>query len=518
MRDKRRFFSIIVISSTMISGLIFSIKVYAETKDVQPTPVKNQLLEEKMVGKKIAHGNITIDFKDADIRTVLRVLAEKSGVNIVAGKDVTGDITIRLTNVRWERALDIICKNYGYAFEREENIIRVTTVEGLKQEELTTEVFSLNYAKAGEVAEAITEMLTERGRDKIKYDERTNVLIVTDIPTNLYKVRQVVEKLDKKTPQVLIEARIIETTLTDDEKLGIDWNLKLAAVGASRPTTLPFTVGGSLSYLGLDVQDWNKFMPRPEGQVSTTYTGEGIAVTDTTSEFPLGITGLDISQAFDSPFPVMDASAFTFGTLDFSKFSMVMEYLKSRRDTNVLSNPRIATLNNQEASIHVGTILPIPVREYNEERDEYTILTYTEKKIGIKLTVTPHVNVQSDIVVELFPEISSLVGWEVWDAARGLKGPIYSTREAQTQVMVRDRETIMIGGLINEETTNYEKKVPLLGDIPGLGKWLFTKTESDVDRTEIIIFLTVHLIGTKSADSSTVSPSVFVPLPVEEKK
>lgn len=194
----------------MASGLFLpmtEITLCAETENIQTSSTESQTIEEKAVSRKIAPGNITIDFKDADIRTVLRVLAEKSGVNIVAGKDVEGLVTIRLTNVQWERALDIICKNYGYAFEREANIIRVTTVEGLKQEELATEVFTLNYAKAAEVAKAIKEMLTERGKDKVKYDERTNVLIVTDIPTNIYKIRQVIEKLDKKTPQVWSKQR-----------------------------------------------------------------------------------------------------------------------------------------------------------------------------------------------------------------------------------------------------------------------------------------------------------------------
>src|SRR3989338_4458295 len=128
-----------------------------------------------------APGNITMDFKDADINNVLRILSYKSGMNIVAGKDVTGLITIRLNDVPWEKALDVILRTYGYTYEREGNIIRVTTTANLENEELITEVFPLNYASAKNMPEAIKEMLSSRG--SIKYDERANLVIVTDIAT-----------------------------------------------------------------------------------------------------------------------------------------------------------------------------------------------------------------------------------------------------------------------------------------------------------------------------------------------
>ncbi len=468
----------------------------------------SEAYEEKIWQKEITPGNITIDFKDADIRTVLRILSEKSGVNIVAGRDVEGFVTVRLVNVNWERALDIICKNYGYAYEREKNIIRVTTVENLRQEELTTEVFTLNYAECTEVADAIKEMLTERGKDKIKYDERTNVLIVTDIPTNLYRIKQVVEKLDKKTAQVLIEARIIETTLDDDENLGIDWSLKFRAVGAARPMAFPFETIGSKILGQLDMADY--FLTgkgAASGQVGATGV---IGVLAPSEDFHAAATsGL-------SSMPLATTDMFTMGTLDFSEFSAVLEYLKSRRDTNILSNPRIATLNNQEASIHIGTIIAIPTFERNPDTGTIEITGYTERDLGIKLAVTPHINEQGDIVVDLKPEISDLLGYDVLDAARGIRAPRYSTREAETQVMVRDAETIMIGGLVKETTINYKKKVPFLGDIPLIGNVMFTKTEEGTEKTELIIFMTVRLIGAKFVGTETTPSTAFVPIEVEK--
>ena len=452
----------------------------------------------------IASGNITIDFKDADIVTVLRVLSEKSGVNIVASKDVEGYITIRLTNVPWEKALDIICKNYGYAFEREGNIIRVTTVENLKQEELTTEVFSLNYAKANEVANSIKEMLTERGKDKIKYDTRTNVLIVTDIPTNLYKIRQVVDKLDKKTPQVLIEARIIETTLDDDENMGIDWSVKFDAAGAARPFTYPFESIGSRILGHLEMGDYF-----PIGKGAPTTGGVGTTSTVPSEDFP---------STTLSSMPMATTDEFTMGTLDFTEFSAVIEFLKSRRDTNIVSNPRVSTLNNKTASILIGTILAIPTFERNPDTGTMEITGYTEKDLGIKLEVTPHINENKDIVVDLKPEISELLGYDILDDARGIRAPRYSTREAETQLMVKTGETIMLGGLIKDRTINYKKKVPFLGDIPMVGPALFTKTEEGVDKTELIIFMTVYLISGKSLNADELASTAFIPMDTKDEK
>lgn len=529
MKKKIIFLGVLLIFSIAINGDLYSqpedTAENADTLQAEPSaeapagPEKETAKQEpgyNLTSEKIAPGNITVDFKEADIRTVLRILSEKSGVNIVASKDIAGAITIRLNNVYWEKALDIICKNYGYAFERDGNIIRVTTVENLKQEELTTEVFSLNYAKAKDVSDTVKEMLTLRGKDKIKYDDRTNVLVVTDIPTNLYKIRQVVEKLDKRTSQVLIEAKIIETTLNDNENLGIDWTVRLAAAGAKRPVTFPFTVSGTLSYLGISKDMWNNFMPRVEGTTTTTTTGSGGAtVTDTDSSFPFNLG--EFTQVDDSPFPVTEAEQFTFGTLDFSQFSLVLEYLKNRRDTNVLSNPRVATLNNQEASILVGIKLAIPKFERNPDTGTMEVTGYTEKDLGVKLNVTPHINASGDIVVDLKPEISDLLGYDVLDAQRGIRAPRYSTREAKTQIMVKDGETIMIGGLIKENTVNYKSKVPWLGDIPVLGRALFTKTEEGIEKTELIIFMTVHLISSEANDFDLAASSVFVPTSAKKR-
>lgn len=444
-------------------------------------------------------GNVTMDFKDADINNVLRILSYKGGVNIVAGPEVSGLVTIRLTDVPWDKALDIVLRTYGFAYDREGNIIRVTTIESLKQEELSTEVYSLSFAKAEEVAASIGDMLTDRG--KIKYDERTNVVVATDIATNLYKIGQIIKKLDRRTPQVLIEAKIIETKLDDSERLGIDWETKISATGAAKPMTLPFT---RLTETDLE-QGFDKFFAF--GSTAAPVAGNQFAGT-TETEYPAG------GPENWAVFPFAEADAFTFGTLDFTQFQAVLEFIRERTDTDVLSNPRITTLNNKEASILVGSQMMFPSFSFNEETGDFIISGFQDQKdLGVKLTVTPHINKENDIVVKLKPEIKSFSGIQTLDASRGIVAPIFETREAETEVMVRDGDTIMLGGLITKETTFKEHKVPFLGTIPFIGDLLFTKKEEDIDRKELIIFITVHLV--KDRWETHLDPNIAkVPIPL----
>lgn len=444
-------------------------------------------------GEKIPYvkpGYVTVNFKDADIKAVLNYLSEVSGIDIVPSPDVAGPVTLKLTNKPWEMALDIIVKNYGYAYEREENIIRVMTLESLKLEELSTQVISLNYATAEEAQESIKDMLTERG--KLTYDARINALIITDLAANIYKIRQVIEALDKKTPQIMIEAKIIETTLSKSERLGIDWNLIIQASGARRPTTIPFV--GFQSDWSLHSKVLPKFFPVGTTGTSSVTVGTGGATTTAApGDFPTGESVAD--DAATRAFPFVGTDAFTFGTLDFSQFSILLEYIKSRSDTDIVSNPRITTLNNKSAKMFVGRVHPY-ISKIDEDSEAGTVkYEYKEKEIGIRLEVTPHINKNGDIKVELKPEIKDIIGYQALTEYFSL--PIFSTREAETQVMVRDGETIFLGGMIKENIKEYDKKFPVLGDIfgsvPLIGSLFKYKSESKT-KTELIFFLTVHVV------------------------
>ncbi|MEE9500215.1 MAG: secretin N-terminal domain-containing protein [Candidatus Omnitrophota bacterium] len=453
-----------------------------------PSVYSEQVSEGKM--PYVKPGNVTVNFKDADIRAVLSYLSEVSGIDIVPSPEVTGPITLKLTNKPWELALNIIAKNYGYAYEREKDIIRVVTLTSLKLEELSTEVIFLNYANAEEVQEGIKDMLTERG--KLTYDSRINALIVTDLATNIYKVKHVIGRLDKKTSQIMIEAKIIETTLNKTERLGIDWNMVIALSGARRPTTIPFVA--FQPDWGLHSKVIPKFFPVGTTGTETVTTPQGdiVQIAGDTGDFPIDAT---LANFASRAFPFVGTDAFTYGTLDFSQFSLVLEYLKSRSDIDIISNPRITTLNNRKATMFVGRVHPY-ISKIDEDEDAGTVkYEYKEKEIGIRLEVTPHINENGDIEVELKPEIKDIIGYQ--SLTEWFSLPIFSTREAETQVMVRDGDTIFLGGMIKENMKEYTKKFPILGDlfggIPLIGNIFKYKQESK-SKTELIFFLTVHLV------------------------
>jgi type IV pilus assembly protein PilQ len=458
-----------------IFALFLSIALILSNSVIAQEPIVEDISQPTETEAVSASGNVTLVFKDADIRTVLHTLSYKSGVNIVASSDVEGTVSIRLVDVPWETALEVILKNHGLAAEKVGNIIRVITLANVAEEELQNEVFVLNYAKAQEVATAIEATITERGR--IKYDERTNTLIVTDIPTNLYKVRSVVSRLDKRTPQVSIEARLIETTLAKDENLGIDWTLEVTASGSKRPTTFPFE------------NERTPFAKKKSGGSIQDYLPIG---------GDIGTGADDFSTPFGFPnVGGVATEAFAFGTLDFTQLSAVLEILNARTDTKIISKPTVTTLNNKEAKVHVGEDYYIPQYTINDQTGKWEVTGYSQRSIGVVLEVIPHINDTGDIVVDLKPEVSSFKGNQSMGGDIVL--PIFSIRNAQAQIMVKNNQTIVMGGLMKETTTKYENKVPILGDIPLLGK-LFTKTEDGVSTTDLLIFLTVRVIGDDEDD------------------
>ncbi|MFH0754407.1 MAG: secretin N-terminal domain-containing protein, partial [Candidatus Omnitrophota bacterium] len=354
---------------------------------------------------------------------------------------------------------------YGYSFEQKGTIITVTTVDNLRkrredaksladQEPLTTESFVLNYSKASDVKDSIDKMKSPRG--SVNFDKRTNTLIVSDVETNLQMIRDVIKGLDAVTPQVLIEAKIIETTLNKGENMGIDWNILASASGSSRPTTFPFSTHSDSQYLsGTDFQ----------------------------------VTGVKYDNPFDSQ------GIFTYGTLNLSQFSVALQMLKTRSDVNTISNPRIVTLDNQPAKITAGSQYPLPKYIYNEQSASLQVSGWEYIDIGVTFLVTPHVNGANVVTLDIEPTVTDIMGYVTLE---NTSVPQLSSETAKTTVMIRDGNTLMIAGLIKDRKTDTRKKVPFLGDIPILGL-PFQKKDASVVKTELVIFLTPHII-TATAD------------------
>ena len=411
---------------------------------------------------------VSLSFQDADIRNVLKVLAFKSGVNIVAAPDVTGVVNIELKDVPWQKALDVILSTYGYGFARKGNIITVMTVENLKkyredslslegQEPLISKTFSLSFAKAEDVVKIIDKMVSKRGF--MNFDARTNSIIIRDLESNLELISGVIKSIDTVTPQVMIETKIVETDLDDAQNLGVDWVLEASMSGSSRSTTFPFTNAGS-GLLGTGG--------------STSYVPAAVSAATT-------------------------AGTFTYGTIDASKLSATLNLLSSRSTTKILSNPRIVTLDNEKAKINIGLQYPEATYSFNASTGQQQVTGFTQLPIGVNFEVTPHVNNAGLITLDLHPQISAYKGTIKVD---NNDLPETTNQEVETNVMVEDGKTLVIGGLITDQVDVAKTQVPLLGDIPWLGN-LFKSSNTTKTRSEVLIFLTPHVItiGHDSASS-----------------
>ena len=421
--------------------------VVEETESV--VDVEQEVKQDLNSMASMLDGMVSLDFRDADIKNVLKVLAYKSGVNIIAGPEVVGTVTIQLKDVPWQRALDVILQTYGYGYEKRDNIITVTTIENLKkrredtqllaeQESLSTRTFILRFSSASEVIGSVEKMITERGA--INFDQRTNALIIRDVQSNLDLIETVIKKLDAVTPQIMIEAKIMKTTLDDDETLGIDWTLSGKATGPVRSSSWPFKNAQT-----------NEYLPSIPGTTTPT---------------------------------------FTYGTLDVTALQLVMKYLTTRTNLDVVSNPKIITVDNKTAMITVGEEYPIPNYTFNDDTGALQVNGFSWRDIGVIFEVTPHVNGPDFVTLDINPEVSSSTTTVAFD---NIALPRINVEKAKTSVMVRNGETLMIAGLISDSKSRTEKKVPVLGSIPFLGK-LFRQDIKDDTKTELMIFLTPHII------------------------
>ncbi len=310
-------------------------------------------------------------------------------------------------------------------------------------------------------------------RGSINFDQRTNAVIVSDVESNLAFIREVVKKLDEITPQVLIEARIIETALNSGETLGLKWPSSLSA-GATMPIrthNFPWS------------SNKNNYLPST-GWVTPAIT-DGVAEKTTSA-----------------------ASLLTYGTLSLSDLNLTLDMLQTRSNTNVLSNPRIVTLDNQPAKIMVGNKYPLPKYTLSDTQDKVIVSGWEYIEYGLIFNVTPHVNGRGMITLDIEPVISDSSGTVAFSFGSETNKtttdvPILTTESAKTNVMKKGGERLVIAGLIKDKKMKKVQKVPFLGSIPFLGKLFQHKTETTV-KTELMIFLTPHII-TLGMDSVNVT-------------
>jgi type IV pilus assembly protein PilQ len=394
---------------------------------------------------------ISLNLVETDIKQIFRLFHEISGLNFVLDPAVDGKVTIVLDNVPWDQAMDIILTNNGLDKQFENNVVRIAPTQKLAAEaasrkqlkeakdlevEPITVTRTLSYAKADEVEKVIREGGVLSTRGKVIVDKRTNALIISDIPKKVQPLDQLISTLDSETPQVMIEARIVETSKSFSQDLGIRWGFAaIADSSRGTGTGLPFPANASARY-GLNLP------------------GAGTAST----------------------------LAFSFGNIiDSFTLDIALSDLETEGQGRVLSSPKIATQNNERAEIEQGVRIPVVSTTATEINVEFV-------SASLRLAVTPQITadgtVAMDVVVENnTPDFVNRVG----------DVPPINTQRAQTKVLVADGGTAVIGGIFTVNEGRSEVGVPWFRKIPGLG-WLFKTRNITNENRELLIFITPKIV------------------------
>jgi type IV pilus assembly protein PilQ len=435
--------------------------------------------EEDSESKKTYKGKrISMDFKDANIHNILRLISEVAKINIVTSDDVKGTVTVTLRNVPWDQALEIILKTKGLGMKKVGNIIRVAPIEVFQKEAeaemakkkalealepLKVRLIPVNYGYAKDIVNQVKDVLSDRGT--INIDERTNVIIVKDKLENIIKAEGLIRSLDTQTPQVLIEARIVEANTSFVRDIGIQWGGNMVfAPQYGNPTGLAFPNIIGINGGADDARTMN--------QLSGVQNPAGFAV--------------------NMPAPVGagagGAIGFILGNANGSaNLNLRLSALENTGHVKILSAPRVTTLDNKEAKISSGVSIPI-----SQVSAAGVMTVFVDAKL--ELAVTPHVTQDGSIMLKIVTTKN-----EPDFSRTGAQGdPTILKKEAFTQVLVKDGDTTVIGGIYTRRQAEEYAKVPLLSNIPVLG-WLFKKKKSSDERTELLIFITPRIVNRSEA-------------------
>ncbi len=385
---------------------------------------------------------ISLDAEEASLPSVLKILAEKGDLNIVTGPGVSGGrISIHMKNVPLDQAVNLVVRAAGLAYERIGNSLLVAEASSLKEETgLSSYVVDLKYADANDVKAALKDMSAQ-----IQVDRGGNRLIVITSPRVISEILSLVTKLDLPARQVMLEARIVEVSTTDTKRLGIDWDL--------------------LTRQGFIIT---------EGQPGPTAPD----VPPTTMPY--------IRSSLGRPDALMGWRP----SRQAKEFNVALDLLIREGNARVLANPKIATLNGKEASIMIGQRIPFVVTGTVFAGGGAAPVQQVQKEeVGIKLKITPLINADGYITTEITPEVSSVTDY------KGDKAdlPVVDTRQATTTVRLKDGNSVIIGGLLSEDKSTTISKLPLLGQIPGLGL-LFQHRVIITNKKDLIIEITPRIL------------------------
>ena len=441
---------------------------------------------------------ISLDFKDADIHNIFRLIAEVSNLNIITTDEVKGKVTVRLVNVPWDQALDVILTTKNLIKIEEGNVLRITTLDSvrkdreekqkeeeillktrdtkLKLEEPEHKIIKVNYAKAEDIQKLLLEKKDEgKGflspQGSVKADNRTNTLIIQDVRNRLEGVEQLIKQLDSATPQVLIEARVVQAQTTFARSLGVQW-------------------GGSYNQTAGGKWGWGLTGNNPSAAPGWGFSPGGTTSTGAT----ISPSNLSMPSNFIVNFPASTANTvaggmgISFGKLTGSLVNLDLRLQLGETDgqTKVIARPKLATLDNTKAHIKQGELIP-----YETTSQAGTQVQFIDAVL--LLEVTPHVTPDGTIkmIVKITRDARGSFRTQINQV------PSVDKREAATEVLVKDGETIVIGGIYESENNENTQGIPWLMKVPVLG-WLFKNQDTLNVRRELLIFITPTILQGKS--------------------
>jgi type IV pilus assembly protein PilQ len=454
------------------------------TVEVQPVVEKEKPNKEATLfsaNREYTGDRLTLNFQDIDTRAVLQLLADVSGRNIVVSDTVAGNVTLRLQSVPWDQALDIVLATKGLDMRENGNVIIVAPAAEIAQRELadlesrkeikeleplTAEYLQVNYAKAADLASLIggdggNALISERG--SVSIDERTNTLLVQDTPDRISDIRILVATLDIPVRQVLIESRIVIVRDDFARDLGIRWGATV-------------------------VSDTSNGLNAITGNASGTNTIVNSAIDNigtTGQPFPVDVPDLDDRFMVNVPVASPAGSLALAILNDDFLIDLELSAVQAEGRGEVISSPRVITANQKEANIKQGVEIP-----YQEAASSGATTTQFKEAV-LSLTVTPQITPDDRLIMDLVVTKDS-VGAEV-PTGRGGTIPSIDTRSIETQVLVNNGQTVVLGGIYETEQGETVTKVPFLGDIPGLGVF-FRSTRIVSNKSELLIFVTPKIL------------------------
>ena len=415
----------------------------------------------------------SMEFRNAEIKDVLRAVGQAANLNMIISDTVGGQVSLSLKNVDLLEALEAILKTKGLTYVREGNIMRVVAVSEARDEDLETRVFPLGYASGKDVLSVVEKIKSDRA--KVSADSRMNAMVVKDLSLNLDRMERLIKNLDMRTPQVMIEARIVEVSNNYARELGIQWGGQYTGTGG-RGTTIS---GGAT---GLNTGSSTSSAPTI-GPSPVLYPSTG----------DIGRSGN--AYAINLPANVGAGSGgaigVSFGTLTGRmQLDLQLSAMVSTGNGKILSSPKVMTMNNREAKISSGTDIPIKIVSAGATGSGGSTTTAGIQTISASLSLSTIPTITSD------NRIAMVIKGEKAepDFSRQVDGvPTISRRNASAEVVVNNGETVVLGGIYVKKESEYEAGVPLLSQIPLLG-WLFKKKGVSNEQSELLIFITPTIV------------------------